>query len=704
MRLFALPAALIVILFSPHLSATTYYVATTGNDANAGTQISPFATIQRGVELAHAGDTISVADGTYGPNGHYTCGTVCSQTGYAAPVLFHRSGTATSPITVTAQNKWGAILDCQLPEGYSGDGTDGVQACDTYFDFKGTASYITIENFDITGGYWTGANVNAADSGIQFIGNHFHHIGNRYYPVPAGTSSYGITGVFAGVQSNNITWDGNEFNNIGRLPTPGQIVTDDYSHDHGIYMFGGPHTITNNIFYANFAGWGVQVSPGAHDVAILNNTFAGVNPQQDGLIMLWGDVSDPNINITIRNNIIFGGQNYAIATFGGYENATLIDTNMSFGALIGVIDTTSVIGALTLTNNLFGVDPMFVNAGQEDFHLQPGSPAIDTGASVMVATDFDGNPRPLGPAFDVGAYESTAPPVIPTPAGLAATAVSSSTVSLVWSSVSWTTGVILVEVSSDGVTFTQFTSLPAGNTSCTSTGLTASTQYFFRIRVQYPWGLSLYSNTASAITLPPPLPAAPGQLRVGRSVLSLAPQLNVYWQDNSGDENGFFIFRSQDNVTYTQVATVGSNVFEFDDTSVGVNALYYYYVRAFNAFGMSAPSNTDSGFASAAPPIPAAPGPVTVGQSQAAPTSQLNVYWRNNSNDAAGFGIFRSSDNVSFAQIAAVGASATEYDDAGLTGNTDYYYYVVAFNVSGSSVPSNTDWSCTVASGSACPR
>src|ERR1019366_1414967 len=359
-------------------------------------------------------------------------------------------GTATAPITLMAQNKWGAILDCQLPYGYAGDGTDGVQACDANIDFQGTASYITVKDFDITGAYWDGANVNGSDNhNIQFIGNHLHHIGNRHYVVPPGTSSYGIEGVFAGTASSNIVWDRNEFNNIGRLPTPGQ--TDDYSHDHGIYIFKGPYTITNNIFYANTAGWGVQVSPGTHDTVITNNTFQGANPAQNGLIVLWGEIANPNTNITIQNNIFYGSRNYAIGAIQAYEAGTLIDHNIVYGSPSGVIDTSAVIGTLTLTNNRINTDPMFVGLTTDDFHLQAGSPAIDTGASVMVAADFDGNPRPLGAAFDLGAYEYGGGTTLTAPSGLAATAISGTEIDLTWTNNSPAATAMLVEDSTNNV-------------------------------------------------------------------------------------------------------------------------------------------------------------------------------------------------------------------------------------------------------------
>ena len=60
----------------------------------------------------------------------------------------------------------------------------------------------------------------------------------------------------------------------------------------------------------------------------------------------------------------------------------------------------------TQDHNLFGTNPLFVNAAANDFHLQSGSPAIDAGTSIGApTTDFDGNTRPQGSGYDIGPYE-----------------------------------------------------------------------------------------------------------------------------------------------------------------------------------------------------------------------------------------------------------------------------------------------------------
>lgn len=49
----------------------------------------------------------------------------------------------------------------------------------------------------------------------------------------------------------------------------------------------------------------------------------------------------------------------------------------------------------------------FFNAANNDYRLLPGSPAVDSGTSLnnFVTADIDGNSRPVGSAYDAGAYE-----------------------------------------------------------------------------------------------------------------------------------------------------------------------------------------------------------------------------------------------------------------------------------------------------------
>lgn len=82
-------------------------------------------------------------------------------------------------------------------------------------------------------------------------------------------------------------------------------------------------------------------------------------------------------------------------------------------------------------------------------------------------------------------------------------------------------------------------------------------------------------------------------------------------------------------------------------------------------------------------------------------SSQINLSWKDNSDDETGFKIERKKgEGDTFSQIATVGANVTTYSDTGLSPSTTYYYRVRAYNASGDSSYSNTAQATTSASGS----
>ena len=192
--------------------------------------------------------------------------------------------------------------------------------------------------------------------------------------------------------------------------------------------------------------------------------------------------------------------------------------------------------------------------------------------------------------------KGTVAPVPPAaPSNLAATTVSSSQINLSWTDNANNENGFKVEQSTDGTNFTQIAMLGSNAVSFSATGLSASTTYFYRVVSFNDAGISGFSNTASATTSaqPPPLPAAPSGLN---ATAASRTQINLSWTDNSGNENGFRIERCK-NVSCTsfaQIAQVGTGVTTFADTTVTKNTTYNYRVRAFNAAGNSAYSNTAS--------------------------------------------------------------------------------------------------------------
>lgn len=62
---FAILTALSVLLMPSMAQAATYYVATTGNNSNPGTQSQPWRTIQNAASRMVGGDTVFVRGGVY---------------------------------------------------------------------------------------------------------------------------------------------------------------------------------------------------------------------------------------------------------------------------------------------------------------------------------------------------------------------------------------------------------------------------------------------------------------------------------------------------------------------------------------------------------------------------------------------------------------------------------------------------------------
>ncbi|MDX2516102.1 right-handed parallel beta-helix repeat-containing protein [Streptomyces stelliscabiei] len=74
------------------------YVATNGNDSNAGTLAAPLRTVQRAVDLAQAGDSILIRGGTYAPT---------------ASIQLLKSGTASQPIRLGNYNGERVVIDSE---------------------------------------------------------------------------------------------------------------------------------------------------------------------------------------------------------------------------------------------------------------------------------------------------------------------------------------------------------------------------------------------------------------------------------------------------------------------------------------------------------------------------------------------------------------------------------------------------------------
>ena len=276
--------------------------------------------------------------------------------------------------------------------------------------------------------------------------------------------------------------------------------------------------------------------------------------------------------------------------------------------------------------------------------------------------------------------DSTVPPAPPAaPSNLTATAEAGPQVSLAWTDNATDETGFLVQRSTDGVNFTDLTTLPADSVSYVDTAVTAGTTYTYQVAAFNAGGASAFSNTGSATIPGPQPPAAPNQL-VAVFEPGPPPFIALAWADNSLDETGFVIERSTDNgVNFSTLANVVANVTTYDDLAVFGGYTYTYRVAAFNANGTSAYAVSNS---VAVPPDatpPAAPSNLSVSNVTA---NTLTLNWQDNSNNETGFTIQRATNSTFTRNVVSfnVGPNITSYSDTGLSKKTQYFYRVLAFN------------------------
>jgi hypothetical protein len=373
---------------APQSGGVTYYVSTTGSDANPGTTTQPFRTIQRAADLVNPGDTVIVDDGIYTYNGTNYCSPV------KTVVCAARGGTSANWVVFKSKNRWGAKIDGQN------------NTVDNGWTFQSNAGYVRIEGFEFYGMGSSGGSSSAIEAysgghDIEVVGNDVHDVGRQ-----CTQTTNGLVGIYA--NQNNVVIEQNSIHDIGRF-APGESgcsyptgYIGYQTHDHGIYLSAGDDvTVRNNLIYNIRRGWGVQVYPNSRArLNILNNTFAFGNPDQHGHIVLYqAAITDSNI----KNNIFYQPTVAAIYIGGGatFTNTAIANNLTDVGQ---IADATP--SGIVFSGNRVNTNPAFVNAAGLDFHLQAGSPGIDAGQTLMLVTnDYEGRARPMGIAYDIGAYE-----------------------------------------------------------------------------------------------------------------------------------------------------------------------------------------------------------------------------------------------------------------------------------------------------------
>ena len=220
---------------------------------------------------------------------------------------------------------------------------------------------------------------------------------------------------------------------------------------------------------------------------------------------------------------------------------------------------------------------------------------------------------------------------------------------------------LLVDASSIATSYTLGSPLPLGI-------------YYWRVKAHNAAASSDWSSTWVFSIVPPP-PASPSNLR---AIAVSQTQVNLFWNDNSDNEDGFKIYRDG-----SYLITVGANVTTYQDTGLSCGTTYWYRVTAYNTSGESDPTDPAG---TTTYPCPTPPDPPSNLQAIAISQTQINLYWNDNSDNEMGFAIYYGDGSY----VDRVGANVTSYQDTGLNCGTYYSYYILAWNYEGFSSPSNT--------------
>lgn len=268
-----------------------------------------------------------------------------------------------------------------------------------------------------TAGFGVGGGVYLNASPVTLIENYFQNniagIGGGLHAYPG---SDGFTATANIWLNNSAAYGGGlSFYGIqGPVVIERNSLLQNKASSNGGAIFGvesGPIILDRNIISGNFGSFKAGISLGTvTDTWLTNNAF----------------LNNMGYALTVDSGFVTVAHNTLVSNLGGillenYTSApklTLINTILAKQAvaLDAAAGTTSTLdGVLWFGNSTNTTGSGLITVGQQitanpqlaadGYHLLTGSPAIDAGVPSGIGDDLDGEPRPSGPAVDIGADE-----------------------------------------------------------------------------------------------------------------------------------------------------------------------------------------------------------------------------------------------------------------------------------------------------------
>jgi hypothetical protein len=416
------------------------FVSVQGNDANPGTKANPVATINHGVELASSAvKFVFVSAGEYAEEvetdvslfGGY-------RPGYWTRNIDSNITTIIAPGTITLQTTTDSDL---IIEGFTirADTADGLWAVVTQGKtilsrniIKGGAG---ITDHDQTTGVeaegsWTDLRNNTIDGGSPIGDNNFSvgvgH-GDGVLTMRGNTIMGGAPrGLYGSSVGLFLSYGGTADQISNNIITGGEGET-----SAGVLIYNLYSVLSNNVISGGSASdftYGVSIADTGRSILINNTIGGGIGSSASAVGLIGGS------NAFLINNILGADDYYVTVTANAFEvidfygtvhliNNDLWYTNLaclvwtSFNSADHCYTSLADVNGCTWAGcdesfgNISG-DPLFVNFSSGDFHLTSASPCVDSGidpaawyTGTLADFDFDGDARPQGAGWDIGADE-----------------------------------------------------------------------------------------------------------------------------------------------------------------------------------------------------------------------------------------------------------------------------------------------------------